>query len=66
LEPQIRRNVEAYIDDVVVKSKKRDDLLDDLKEIFDNLCKYKMMLSPKKMCSVYYQENCSAIWYRPG
>jgi hypothetical protein len=32
LEPQIGRNVEAYIDDVVVKSKKREDLLDDLKE----------------------------------
>jgi hypothetical protein len=48
LEPQIRRNVEAYIDDVVVKSKKRGDLLDDLKEAFDNLYKYKMMLNPKK------------------
>jgi hypothetical protein len=33
---------------VVVKSKRREDLLDDLKEIFDNLHKYKMMLNPKK------------------
>jgi hypothetical protein len=33
---------------VVVKSKKRGDLLDDLKETFNNLCKYKMMLNPKK------------------
>jgi hypothetical protein len=48
LEPQIGRNVEAYIDDVVVKSKKRGDLLDDLKETFDNLRKYNMMLNPKK------------------
>jgi hypothetical protein len=48
LETQIRRNVEAYIDDVVVKSKKCEDLLDDLKETFANLCKYKMMLNPKK------------------
>jgi hypothetical protein len=32
----------------VVKSKKRGDLLDDLKETFDNLCKFKMMLNPKK------------------
>jgi hypothetical protein len=31
LETQIRRNVEAYIDNVIVKSKKRGDLLDDLK-----------------------------------
>jgi hypothetical protein len=48
LEPQIGRNIEAYIDDVVVKSKKRGDLLDDLKETFDNLCKYNMILNPKK------------------
>jgi hypothetical protein len=37
LEPQIGRNVEAYIDDILVKSKKQGDLLDDLKETFDNL-----------------------------
>jgi hypothetical protein len=48
LETQTRENVEAYIDDVVVKSKKCGDLIDDLKETFDNLCKYKMMLTPKK------------------
>jgi L-rhamnose mutarotase len=47
LETQIRRNVKAYIDDVTVKSKKREDLLNDLKETFDNLCKYKIMLNPK-------------------
>jgi hypothetical protein len=44
---QIGRNVEAYIDDIVVKSEKRWDLLDDLKETFDNLRKFKMMLNPK-------------------
>jgi hypothetical protein len=65
LEPQIGRNVEAYIDDVVVKLKKCGDLLDDLKETFDNLRKYKMMLNPKNMCSVYHQENCLPIWYHP-
>jgi hypothetical protein len=48
LEPQIGRNVQAYIDDIVVKSKKQGDLIDDLKETFDNLHKYKMMLNPKK------------------
>jgi hypothetical protein len=37
LESQIGRNVEAYIDDIVVKSRKRGDLLSDLKETFDNL-----------------------------
>jgi hypothetical protein len=48
LEGQIGWNVEAYIDDIVAKSEKYGDLLDDLKETFDNLCKFKMMLNPKK------------------
>jgi hypothetical protein len=48
LEPQIGRNVKAYIDDVVVKLKKCGDLLDDVKETFDNLRRYKMMLNTKK------------------
>jgi hypothetical protein len=48
LEGQIGWNVEAYIDDIVVKSKKCEDLLDNLKETFDNLCKFKMILNPKK------------------
>jgi hypothetical protein len=37
-----------YIDDVVVRSKKLEDLLDGLEETFDNLHKYKMILNPKK------------------
>jgi hypothetical protein len=38
-EAQIEQNTEAYIDDVVVKSKKCEDLLDGLKETFNNLRK---------------------------
>jgi translation initiation factor IF-2 len=48
LENQIGMNVETYIDDIVVKLEKRGNLLDDLKETFDNLHKYKMMFNPKK------------------
>jgi hypothetical protein len=48
LEGQIGWNVEAYIDDIVVKSEKHGNLLDDLKETFDNLRKFKMMINPKK------------------
>jgi hypothetical protein len=36
LEGQIGQNIKAYIDDIVVMSEKRGDLLDDLKETFDN------------------------------
>jgi hypothetical protein len=32
----------------MVKLKKDGDVLDDFKETFNNLCKYKMMLNPKK------------------
>jgi hypothetical protein len=48
LESQIGRNIKAYIDDIVVEAKRRGDLLDDLKETFDNLRKFKLMLNPKK------------------
>jgi hypothetical protein len=65
LEAQIGRNVEAYIDDIVVKLKKQGDLLVDLKETFDNLRKYKMMLNPKNAYFMYHQENCSATWFCP-
>ena len=37
LDQQIGRNVEAYIDDVVIKSKTAEDLIIDLEETFANL-----------------------------
>ena len=48
LEGQIGCNVEAYIDDIIVKSKSSIDLINDLKETFNNLRKNKMMLNPNK------------------
>nr|AAO66568.1 putative gag-pol protein [Oryza sativa Japonica Group] len=45
---QIGRNVEAYVDDVVVKTKQRDDLIADLEETFASICFFKMKLNPKK------------------
>ena len=38
----------AYVDDIVVKSRQKETLVDDLKETFDNLRAYKMMLNPAK------------------
>ena len=40
LDQQISRNVEAYIDDVVIKTKTADNLIIDLEETFANLNKY--------------------------
>jgi hypothetical protein len=38
---QLNKNVEAYVDDVVVKTRNSSTLIDDLKEIFASLCKYR-------------------------
>jgi hypothetical protein len=48
LQEQIGRKVHAYVDDVVVKTKQSDTLLDDLKETFTNLPCYRMKLNPEK------------------
>ena len=48
LDQQIGRNIEAYIDDVVIKSKTTDDLITDLEETFANLKRYRWKLNPSK------------------
>ena len=45
---QIGRNVEVYVDDMLVKSKKEEDHLDDLKETINTLRQYSMKLNPSK------------------
>jgi hypothetical protein len=45
---QIGRNVEVYVDDMLVKSKKDEDHLIDLKETFQTLRRYNMKLNPAK------------------
>ena len=48
LEKQIGKIVEAYIDDVVVKTKHVASLIDDLRLTFDNLRTYDIKLNPEK------------------
>ena len=48
LDQQIGRNVETYIDDVVVKTKTADNLIADLEETFANLNKYRWKQNPSK------------------
>ena len=48
LDQQIGCNVEAYIDDVVVKSKTADNLIADLEETFVNLKRYRWKLNSSK------------------
>jgi hypothetical protein len=45
---QIGNSMEAYVDDVVVKTKNPDMLIEDLKQTFENLNKWKWKLNPNK------------------
>ena len=45
---QISQNMEAYMDDIVVKSRKGSDLMTDLGEMFANLRRYDIKLNPAK------------------
>ena len=45
---QTGRNVQVYVDDMLVKSRKEEDHLGDLKETFDTLRSYNMKLNPGK------------------
>ncbi|GKB73558.1 reverse transcriptase domain-containing protein [Tanacetum coccineum] len=53
---QIGRNLEAYVDDMVIKSRDKKMLLADILETFDNLRKINMKLNPKK-CSFGVEEG---------
>ena len=46
--PQIGRNVEIYVNDMLVKSRDKKIHLDDLQETFDMLRQYNMKLNPSK------------------
>jgi hypothetical protein len=45
---QLGRNVSTYVDDVVDRSKKREDHIQDLRETFANLRQHGLKLNPKK------------------
>ena len=40
--------MEAYVDDIVIKSQVKEDLLSDLSETFDNLRRFRWKLNPEK------------------
>ena len=48
LETQIGKTVEAYVDDVVMKTRHVESLIDDLRLTFDNLRTYDIKLNPEK------------------
>jgi hypothetical protein len=48
LRSQIGRNIQVYIDDVVITTRKEESLISDLAETFDNLNRYKLKLNLTK------------------
>src|SRR6185437_13158938 len=46
---QLYRNVEAYVDDIVVKTKTQDQFITDLEETFNSLQKFRWKLNPSKL-----------------
>src|SRR3954454_18862727 len=58
---QSGKNIEVYIDDVIVKTRDSSTLIDDLQETFDNLERYQIKLNPKKcFCGV---PGGQVLWY---
>ena len=45
---QIGRNAEAYVDDVVIKTRSNDQFIADLQETFENLRRFKWKVNPTK------------------
>jgi hypothetical protein len=46
--PQLHRNVEVYVDNVVIKTRNSDDLIADLEEMFSSLRRFRWKPNPTK------------------
>ena len=57
---QLHRNVEAYVDDVVIKTKTQDQFITDLEETFNSLRKFRWKLNPTKCPLENYLDSSSA------
>jgi hypothetical protein len=54
LRSQIGRNIQVYIDDMVITTRKEESLINGLQETFDNLDRYKLKLNPTKCSFVVF------------
>ena len=63
---QIGRNMEVYVDDMLVKSKEEVTHLDDLRETFTTLKQYQMKLNPSKCVFGEFQASSWDLWYPIG
>ena len=56
---KIERTIKVYIDDMVVKSKREIQHIDDLKELFEVLRQHRLYLNADKCTSGVASEHCS-------
>ena len=61
-EPQLGKNIEVYIDDMVVKSKVESEHINDLGNIFEILRKHKLRLNAAKCSFGVALVNFWVIW----
>jgi hypothetical protein len=55
------KRVEAYVDDVVIKTENSENFIKDLQLVFNSLRRYQWKLNPKNASLEYHQENCSGL-----
>jgi signal-transduction protein with cAMP-binding, CBS, and nucleotidyltransferase domain len=58
LHAQIGRNTKAYVDDIVIKSSKARNLIQDLTEAFNKLQKFKIKLNLENVPSGHDPAKC--------
>ena len=61
LGPQLRKNVLAYVDDIVVTSAERKKHVTDLAETFANLRKANLSLNPEKCGPVIFKNDLQSL-----
>jgi hypothetical protein len=57
---QLKKNVEAYVDDVFVQTRNSSTLIDDLEETFASLREYRWKLNPNKCGFIISQRGIEA------
>jgi hypothetical protein len=55
------KRVEAYVDDVVIKTENLENFIEDLQLVFNSLRQYRWKLNPENASSEYQQESCSGL-----
>ncbi|KAK4381438.1 hypothetical protein Sango_2968300 [Sesamum angolense] len=63
--PQLGRNVEVYVDDMLVKSKKTEKHIADLEETFSILRNYRLKFNPGK-CAFGVRRSPMTRWVEDG